>query len=286
MSDVHESPSTRFPEEAAQALTHAVRHTRWTHRPAGAVTTPSGCRPDEAAAIIARALANGAEWLEPRDVLALSDCYGLPMIPTRIVAGADAAVSAASELGVPVALKAIATGLIHKTGAGAVALGLDDASTVRAGAHEIEAAVERAGYLLDGLIVQPMAASGVELLVGVVHDESFGPVIACGAGGTSVELLRDVAVRITPLSDLDATEMLRSLGSFPLLDGYRGAAKCDLAALEDVLLRLSAMVEAHPEVAELDANPVVARPDGALILDARIRVQLAPGHRPLGALRT
>jgi acyl-CoA synthetase (NDP forming) len=194
-------------------------------------------------------------------------------------------VSAASELGVPVALKAIAAGLIHKTDAGAVALGLEDATAVRAGAHEIEAAVEKAGYPLGGLIVQPMAASGVELLVGVVHDESFGPVIACGAGGTSVELLRDVAVRITPLTDLDAREMLHSLRTFPLLDGYRGAPKCDVHALEDVLLRLSALVEAHPEVAELDGNPLVARPDGVLILDARVRVESVPHRRPLGALR-
>jgi acetyl coenzyme A synthetase (ADP forming)-like protein len=279
-------PVFDFPEDAAQALIHAVQHTRWTQRPTGAVTTPGGCRPDEAAAIIAGALANGAEWLDPGDVVALFDCYGLPLIPTRVVAGADEAVTVASELGAPVALKAVATGLVHKTDAGAVALSLGDASDVRAGAHEIEAAVEKAGYRLEGLIVQPMAAAGVELLVGVVHDESFGPVIACGAGGTSVELLRDVAVRITPLSDLDAKEMLRSLRSFPLLDGYRGAVKCDLAALEDVLLRLSALVEAHAEIAELDANPVVARADGALILDARVRVQLAPDPQLLGALRT
>ena len=143
----------------------------------------------------------------------------------------------------------------------------------------------RSGHRLEGLIVQPMVAPGVELLVGVVHDESFGPVIACGAGGTSVELLRDVSVRITPLTDLDAKEMLLSLRTFPLLNGYRGAPKCDLPAVEDVLLRLSALVEAHPEIAELDANPLVAAPDGALILDARIRVQSVPRSRPLGALR-
>jgi len=282
----HRVPVFDFPEDAAQALNHAVQHTRWTQRPAGTFLTPAGLRPDEAASIIARALADGTEWLEPRDVVAVLDCYGLPLIPTRIVAGVDEAVTVASELGGPVALKAIATGLIHKTDAGAVALGLTDASAVRSGAREIEAAVARSGHRLEGLIVQPMAASGVELLVGVVHDESFGPVIACGAGGTSVELLRDVAVRITPLSDLDAAEMLRSLRTFPLLDGYRGAAKCDLRVLEDVLLRVSALVEAHPEIAELDANPVVARSDGALILDARLRVQSVPPHRPLGALRT
>jgi acyl-CoA synthetase (NDP forming) len=94
-----------------------------------------------------------------------------------------------------------------------------------------------------------------------------------------------VAVRITPLSDTDAHEMLRSLRTFPLLDGFRGAAQCDVAAVEDVLLRLSALVEAHPEIAEVDANPLVARGDGALILDARVRVEAAPARRPLSALR-
>jgi acyl-CoA synthetase (NDP forming) len=130
-----------------------------------------------------------------------------------------------------------------------------------------------------------MAEPGVELLVGVVHDESFGPVIACGAGGTSVELLHDAAVRITPLTDLDAAEMLRSLRTFPLLEGYRGSPRCDTAAVEDVLLRLSALVEAHPEVAELDANPLIASPRGALIVDARVRVAPAPAPAPFPSLR-
>jgi acyl-CoA synthetase (NDP forming) len=138
---------------------------------------------------------------------------------------------------------------------------------------------------LDGLLVQPMAEPGVELLVGVVHDESFGPVIACGAGGTSVELLHDVAVRITPLTDLDAGEMLRSLRSFPLLEGYRGSPACDVLAVEDVLLRLSALVETHPEVAELDANPVIASPGGAVIADARVRIAAAPAPAPFPSLR-
>jgi acyl-CoA synthetase (NDP forming) len=278
-------PVFEFPEDAARALIHAVEHARWRRRPAGIVSTPAGCRPDEAAAIIARALSDGPDWLEPGDVAALLDCYGLPLIETRVVAGADEAAAAASELGCPVALKAVAGGLLHKTDAGAVLLGLLGGDDVRAGVRQIDAAVVGAGYRLDGVIVQPMAGAGVELLVGVVHDESFGPVIACGAGGTSVELLRDVAVRITPLSDLDAEEMLRSLRTFPLLDGYRGAAPCDLDAVHDVLRRVSALVEAHPEIAELDANPVVVSADGALILDARIRVQATAARRPLAALR-
>jgi acyl-CoA synthetase (NDP forming) len=126
---------------------------------------------------------------------------------------------------------------------------------------------------------------GVELIVGVVHDSHFGPVIACGAGGPAAELLGDVAVRITPLTDVDAREMPRSLRTFPLLDGYRGAEPCDVAAVEQVLLRISAMVENHPEVVELDCNPLIASPDGAVIVDARVRLESAPAPAPVPSLR-
>jgi acetate---CoA ligase (ADP-forming) len=184
-----------------------------------------------------------------------------------------------------VALKAIATGLIHKTDAGGVRLDLDGPDAVRGAALEVEAAVADAGMTLDGLIVQPMSRTGVELIVGVVHDHSFGPVLACGAGGTSAELIKDVAVAITPVSDLDAREMIRSLKTFPLLDGYRGAARCDLAAIEDVLLRVGALVEAHPEIAELDCNPLIAGPQEALIVDARVRVEATGPPPPVPSLR-
>jgi acyl-CoA synthetase (NDP forming) len=195
-------------------------------------------------------------------VVQLLDCYGLPLIPTRVVPDADSAAATAEEFGSPVALKAIAEDLVHKTDAGGVLLGLDGADAVRDAANEIERSVARAGHRLDGLVVQPMAPTGVELIVGVVHDQSFGPVLACGAGGTTAELISDVAVRITPVTDVQAREMLHSLKTFPLLDGYRGAPRCDIAAVEDVLLRVSAMVEAHPEIVELDCNPLIARPDG------------------------
>jgi acyl-CoA synthetase (NDP forming) len=279
-------PCFEFPEDAARALAHAAHWAHWRRRPTGRVVQPPGCRPVQAAAIIARNLAAGGGWLATGDLLALLDCYGLPLIATRVVAGPDEAAAAAGELEVPVALKAIAPGLIHKSDAGGVLLGLHGAAAVRAGARRMQKTLATAGYELQGLVVQPMAEPGVELLVGVVHDASFGPVIACGAGGTSAELLKDVAVRITPLTDVDAKEMLRSLKTFPLLDGYRGAPRCDVAAVEDVLLRLGALVEAHPEVAELDANPLVARPQGALILDARARLSAAPPRRPVPSLRS
>jgi acyl-CoA synthetase (NDP forming) len=149
------------------------------------------------------------------------------------------------------------------------------------------AAVAAAGHTVERFLVQRMVEGGVELLVGVVNDASFGPVLACGAGGTAVELRGDVAVRITPLTDRDAAEMVRSLATFPLLDGYRGAPKADVAALEELLLRVSALVEAHPAVAELDCNPVKVLPqgNGVVVVDARVRVEPATPPLPLAARR-
>jgi acetate---CoA ligase (ADP-forming) len=268
-------PGYEFPEDAARAVALAARHGVWRAGPQGSVPVLDGCRPDEAAAIISHALSDGASWMAPEHVAALLDCYGLPLVSTRVVPDAAGAVAAADALGVPVVLKAVATGLLHKSDAGGVILDLDGAEAVRSGARQIEAAVTAAGHELEGFVVQPMAARGVELIVGVVHDQSFGPVLACGAGGTTAELTKDVAVRITPVTDLDAAAMLRSLKTFPLLDGYRGAVRCDTAAVEDVLLRVSAMVEAHPEIAELDCNPLIAGPHGATIVDARLRVAAA-----------
>ncbi len=144
---------------------------------------------------------------------------------------------------------------------------------------------EATGQQPTGFLVQRMAPAGVEMLVGVVHDPLFGPTVACGAGGTLVELLKDVSVRLSPLTRSDAGSMLRELRSFPLLNGYRGTPPCDVGALEDVLLRVSALAEDHPLIAELDCNPVIVSASGAVVVDARVRVAAAPPHRPLGARR-
>jgi acyl-CoA synthetase (NDP forming) len=144
---------------------------------------------------------------------------------------------------------------------------------------------EAVGQPPTGFLVQRMAPAGVEMLVGVVNDPQFGPTIACGAGGTLVELLKDVAVRLSPLTRSDASEMLRELRSFPLMQGYRGSPPADVAALENVLLRVSALAEHHPEIAEMDCNPVIVSASGAVIVDARVRVAPVAPRRPLGARR-
>jgi acetate---CoA ligase (ADP-forming) len=280
-------PRYRFPEDAAHALVRAAGYGTWRQRPEGQVPELPDVRHDEAAALLAAALADGTgpRWLPPEEVARLLACYGVPIAEWRLAGSPEEAGAAANELGGPVALKAVAPRLVHKTEAGAVRLGLAGTEAVQAAAAEMAAAVAAEGYAVDGFVVQRMVGEGVELLVGVVHDALFGPVIACGAGGTAVELLKDVAVRITPLTDLDAAEMVRSLATYPLLDGYRGAPRADVAALEDLLLRVSALVEAHPTIAELDCNPVKVRPDGVVVVDARVRVEAATPPLPLAARR-
>ena len=132
------------------------------------------------------------------------------------------------------------------------------------------------GGALEGAIVQPMLR-GVELIAGVVSDALFGPVVMFGSGGTAVELFGDRVLRILPLTDQDAHEMVRSIRGAPLLFGHRGAPPCDVAAVEDVLLRIARLADEVPQVAEMDLNPLIASPGGAVAVDVRIR--LAPWRR-------
>jgi acyl-CoA synthetase (NDP forming) len=124
---------------------------------------------------------------------------------------------------------------------------------------------------MKGFSVQEMV-EGVEMLVGVTHDDVFGPIVACGAGGTIAELLKDVAVRVAPVTDVAAREMVRSLKTFPLLDGYRGAPRADVPALEEIILRVSALASDHEAVREMDCNPVMVGETRAVVVDSRLRV--------------
>lgn len=263
-------PSFAYPEDAARALAHAVRYARWRARPAGTVPRFE-VRSDEADVLLSRVAARGDAWLSPDEVATLFACYSLPLSPSRTVATPEAAAAAAEAFGGPVALKIVAPTLVHKSDVGAVRLGLI-ASEVVAAANDLASRVRARGHVPIGFLVQPMAPKGVEMLLGVVQDPTFGPVVACGAGGVTAELLKDVAVGVAPLTEQDAHDMLHSLRTFPLLDGFRGAGKCDVAAVEGALLRLSAMVERHPQILEIDANPLVAHVGGAVIVDARVRI--------------
>jgi len=273
-------PTYLHPEDAAKALAKAVRHQRWRHRPPAEVRELPDARADEASAVIAEALEAGRDWLDAAACQRLLDCYGIPLPESRIAADPDAVAAAASALGGRVALKAQGSQIVHKTELGAVRLGIEGAQAAWDAATGIDAELGAAGVERESFLVQRMVGGGTELLVGVATDPVFGPVLACGAGGTAAELTKDVAVRICPLSGADCAELPRSLAIFPLLEGYRGAPPADLAAIEDLLARVSTLADTHHEIAELDLNPLMAGPDGVLALDARVRVSLAPPPRP------
>ncbi len=276
-------PHYPFPEDAARALSLAARYGAWRTMPDEPVIQPGGIDRDRAAGVIAGALANGPGWMGPPAVQELLSCYGIAFVQTATAGTPQEAGHAAAKIGGDVALKAIVPGLLHKSDEGAVELRLHGGDAVKRAAEKMRERLEASGHILSGYQVQRMAEGGVEMLVGVVQDQHFGPVLACGAGGTATELVKDVAVRITPITGGEASRMVRSLKTFPLLDGYRGAPKADVPALEDVLIRVSAMVEAHAEVAEMDLNPLIAGPSGAVVVDARVRLEPGAPKRPVGA---
>lgn len=267
-------PSYAFPEDAAGALARVARYGEWRARPVEAPAAFEDIRGDEATALVASALGRKAEWLESEEVWALLKCYGIPVLEQRVVTDAVSAGEAAVAIGGLVALKAVAPGLVHKTEVGAVRLGLSTAD-VTGEAREMEARLREAGLTTTGYVLQRMAPRGIEMIVGVVHDRQFGPVIACGAGGVLVELIKDVSVRLAPLSKTEAEEMVRQLKSFPLLNGYRGANPGDVGALVETVLRISALVEDLPQIAELDLNPILVHEKGVTVVDARVRLASA-----------
>lgn len=272
-------PTHVQPEEAARALGKAHSYAEWRRRPAAAVPEIGRLHGDETAAVIAEALAAGREWLSAEECERVLGAYGVATPESRLVADPVAAGEAAAELGGRVALKAHGPGIIHKSELGAVALGLEAGEEVEAAAERMRGELARRGLAPESFLVQRMVEGGTELLVGMATDPVFGPVIACGAGGTAVELLGDVALRVCPINRADAAEMIRSLATFPLLTGFRGAPTADLEALEDLLLRVSALADAHDAVVELDLNPVLATSTAAIAADSRIRIAPPPPHR-------
>jgi acyl-CoA synthetase (NDP forming) len=226
---------------------------------------------------------NEAGWLPTEDVEAVLSAFGVPVPERGLARTAAEAVEIAGRIGFPVALKLSSTKIIHKSDVGGVQLNLADAKAVQEAFARIRDALAARNSLdaMDGVLVQKMISGGVELMAGATSDPLFGPLIAFGLGGIYVEILEDVRFRIAPLSDRDVRAMIREIRGFRLLEGYRGHPPADLPATEDVLLRLSRMVEEIPEIAEVDLNPIIALPpgEGCVVLDARIHVKRSPGNR-------
>jgi len=254
-------PAYAYPEAAAGALARAARYGTWRTRPSSTVPEFGDVREQDARSVVASFLARmpGGGWLPAEEADDLLRCYGIPMVEFIRAADADAAADAAGRLGGHVVIKADVPGLLHKSAAGAVELDLHGAGEVRAAVRRLRA--EFAGRL-SGVLVEPMVAGGVETIVGVVQEPVFGPVVVFGLGGVATDVLGERIARLAPLTVADADDLVHSIDvALPGLDGLR-----------DVLLRVSRLAGDLPQVAELDLNPVIARPAGVVAVDARIRV--------------
>jgi acyl-CoA synthetase (NDP forming) len=197
---------------------------------------------------------------------------GIPVIESKLAKSKAEAVETAKKLGFPVALKIVSPDIIHKSDSGGVKLGLANAAQVGRAYSEIRLAAKKAQpkAKIHGVSVQKMAKPGVEVIMGMSKDAQFGPVLMFGLGGVFVEVLKDVAFRIVPLVRRDASQMIREIKGYPVLEGYRGQEPANITVLEDLLLKLSDFLDKTPEIKELDLNPILAYSDGAVAVDARV----------------
>jgi acetyl coenzyme A synthetase (ADP forming)-like protein len=271
-------PTYPFPEPAARALARAVRYSEWRHRPEGEVVDFPDVDAGAARSVVETALDRLGEggWLEPTDAEAVLAAYGIRTARSRSVATRDQAVAAAKEIGGPVVVKVIAPSVLHKSDVGGIALGVQGAAAVREAFDQVTSVAADA----TGALIQEFVPGGHEVIIGMTEDDSFGPLIAFGLGGVFVELIGDVAFRIQPLTDVDAAEMITDVKSARLLEGYRGSDPGDVESLRETLLRVSALIDDLPEIAEMDLNPVKVLPPGmgVRVVDLRIRVRRVEQH--------
>ena len=222
--------------------------------------------------VLAQARAEGRTLLNEVEAKELLREAGVPATAATLAKTRDEAQSQATAMGYPVVLKVVSPDIAHKSDVGGVKLNLADTDAVGVAFDEIMTNSKAAepNARINGVSVQEMAKQGTEVIVGMTTDPQFGPVMMFGLGGIMVEVLKDVSFRLVPLEAKDADQMMAEIKGRPILDGVRGQPAADLKALRETILKVSAFVEKHPEVSELDLNPVFAYPDGALAVDARI----------------
>jgi len=274
-------PVYGFPEDAVQALFHAYTYS--SHRELKEGRIPVFTDIDEEK-VRKDLLASGAiraegGWMAPDEALGLLKAYGIPVVETRTARSEEEAAEAARDIGFPVALKLRSTTITHKTDVGGLALWLRSEAEVRSAFTSMRDRFEAEGRGSDmeGVLIQPMAPGGQEIIIGMSHDPVFGPLVMTGLGGIHVELFKDVAFSIHPLTDGDPDYMLSQLKALPLLTGWRGSPESDVGALSEVLLRFSALIEDFPEIGEVEINPLMVfeKGRGCSAVDARILLRAA-----------
>ena len=225
-----------------------------------------------ASAIIDGARKEGRTILTEIEAKQVLEEAGVPVSPARLAKTRDEAMQVAAQLGFPIVLKIVSPQITHKSDVGGVALNLTSADEVGAAFERVVASAKQhvPDATIEGVAVQRMEKQGTEVIVGMTTDAQFGPVMMFGLGGVMVEILKDVAFRVVPINERDARQMIHEIKGFPLLEGYRGSDPADIEKLQALLMKVSSFIEQHPEIAELDLNPVFAYKDGAIAVDARI----------------
>jgi acetyl-CoA synthetase (ADP-forming) len=212
------------------------------------------------------------DFLYEHEAKALFALYDMPVTQIHVSPNEDDAVEAANRIGYPIVLKIVSPQILHKSDAGGVIVGVEDDEGIREGFRKIvkNAKAYKADAEITGVLVQEMAPKGTEIIVGSTTDPTFGPTLMFGLGGIFVEILKDVSFRVAPITERDAAEMIEEIKAVKILDGARGMPACHKPTLAEILYKTSKMLMENPEIKELDMNPILAYPDSARIVDARI----------------
>lgn len=259
-------------DEAATTLAKLADYGRARRRPARQASIP-GFAPvgERTGGVLGRAKSDGRAYLFT-EALEILEEHGLDVLKWRLATDETDLPAIADELGFPVAMKIVSSDIVHKSDSGGILLGIENGQALAESYHRLRDHVMRRepGADIDGVLVQRMAPEGKELMLGAKRDPAFGPCLLLGAGGIYTEILRDYAFRLVPVSEDEAYEMIAELKISKILEGVRGEPACHLASVVDAILRVSRLVAAHPEIREIDVNPLTVNERQAVVLDARI----------------
>jgi acetyltransferase len=270
----HKIPVFIYPEAIAKTLATIHGYKKWLNRPQGEFRT---FEVDYARVkkIIKRTVKGKEGSIVGEEALEILQAYGIQVAGYRYAASAEEALAIAKEISYPVVMKIASPEVLHKTETGGVIVDLRSEDELKNAFNELK---KRVGELKKGehfsVAIQQMVSGAMETIIGMTTDASFGPLMMFGLGGIYVEVMKDVAFRINPLTDQDAKEMIKSVRSYPLLTGFRGAPPVDLAYVEETLLRLSQLVRDFDCFSEIDVNPFIVSPDkkNCIAVDARFIV--------------
>ena len=273
----HGVPSYLFPESAARSLAAMYRHAEYRKRDEGEVRTFDVSRRD-ADVIMSRARTEGRRQLRSDEAGALLEAYGIRTAKARFVRTLADLGPAATDVGFPIVLKAVGPDIVHKTDLQAVLLGVRGEKELMNDARRMSRRLGERGLALEGFLVQEFVEGGKEVILGMVRDKVYGPLLLFGLGGIYVEYLKDVAFGLPPLTDRDAMRMIESIRTFPILRGVRGEPPRDVNALQEAILRLAQLVSDFDAIQELDLNPVLAlrEGEGYRAVDARVILAATP----------